>query len=496
MEVGSEMPGVNFLNMFKPTSLVQPKFLGRGSYGTVVSVVGRLDNTVYALKRIKLKRSLPKKCLREVKILSCLNHRNILRYFNAWIQVGGDETHELNFHHLATCTEPADGISSLVSLSDTDSECDLTDVEEEQKLNEAPVIKLKSVSDKDDFLRHCFLCEAEYQDFVTKTDQWRKIDKALHGVDLCMQCYLKSYQIAVGPISETKKSDQKPIFMYIQNEYCELNLKDFLRNFQNDYGSELVKKLQVFLDLAQQFSSGLNYLHSEGVVHRDLKPANVFIKRSWKRSEVVEGKVAGEEYEKETLTLKVGDLGAASFVEHLNFMNSLSFKDRSMVGTTLYLSPESAKRNVYSMKSDMYSFGVIVLEILLLCLKSSDFSTEMERLDLMQKIKNGDYSGLDFLMDQYTLAENGFGLRSVFEELKSLLRSILTNNVAARATAREVEEKLSNLKHKFTYGFGFSECTLHDFCSHCLHLESENKRLEAEVERLRGLLISKEKSAL
>lgn len=49
-----------------------------------------LDNRQYALKRIPLSvrsRQLYKKMRREVELLSRLNHENVVRYFNSWIEI-------------------------------------------------------------------------------------------------------------------------------------------------------------------------------------------------------------------------------------------------------------------------------------------------------------------------------------------------------------------------------------------------------------------------
>ena len=48
-----------------------------------------MDGGVYAIKRIKLNpmnKQLNKKITREVKLLSQLNHENVVRYYNSWIE--------------------------------------------------------------------------------------------------------------------------------------------------------------------------------------------------------------------------------------------------------------------------------------------------------------------------------------------------------------------------------------------------------------------------
>lgn len=64
-------------------------WLGEGAYGDVLKVKNILDNRQYAIKRIPLisrSRQIFKKMTREVQLLSQLNHENVVRYFNSWIE--------------------------------------------------------------------------------------------------------------------------------------------------------------------------------------------------------------------------------------------------------------------------------------------------------------------------------------------------------------------------------------------------------------------------
>lgn len=65
------------------------QWLGEGAYGDVLKVKNILDNRQYAIKRIPLtahSRQIFKKMTREVELLSRLNHENVVRYFNSWIE--------------------------------------------------------------------------------------------------------------------------------------------------------------------------------------------------------------------------------------------------------------------------------------------------------------------------------------------------------------------------------------------------------------------------
>lgn len=64
-------------------------YLGKGAYGDVLKVRNMLDNRQYAIKRIPLparSKQIFRKMTREVELLSRLNHENVVRYFNSWIE--------------------------------------------------------------------------------------------------------------------------------------------------------------------------------------------------------------------------------------------------------------------------------------------------------------------------------------------------------------------------------------------------------------------------
>lgn len=62
-------------------------------------VRNKLDDCLYAIKRIKLTQTniaVNKKIMREVKLLSSLNHENVVRYYNSWLE--NLETEEIRRH--------------------------------------------------------------------------------------------------------------------------------------------------------------------------------------------------------------------------------------------------------------------------------------------------------------------------------------------------------------------------------------------------------------
>jgi translation initiation factor 2-alpha kinase 4 len=68
--------------------------VGSGAFGVVLKVKNRIDMCTYAIKRIRLNPSndlLNKQITREIKLLSRLNHENVVRYYSTWM-----EKHEID----------------------------------------------------------------------------------------------------------------------------------------------------------------------------------------------------------------------------------------------------------------------------------------------------------------------------------------------------------------------------------------------------------------
>merc|ERR1719186_1605551 len=66
------------------------KWIGKGGFGDVIKVRNKLDGRQYAIKSIRLNpsnKTVNRKIMREVQLLSRLNHENVVRYYNAWQEV-------------------------------------------------------------------------------------------------------------------------------------------------------------------------------------------------------------------------------------------------------------------------------------------------------------------------------------------------------------------------------------------------------------------------
>lgn len=104
---------------------------------------------------------------------------------------------------------------------------------------------------------------------------------------------------------------------------------------------------QLRFKIAAEIGTGLLFLHQtkpEPLVHRDLKPANILLDRNF--------------------VAKISDVGLARLVPPSVADSVTQYRMTSTAGTFCYIDPEYQQTGMLGVKSDIYSLGIIFLQIL------------------------------------------------------------------------------------------------------------------------------------
>ncbi|KAM6897781.1 eukaryotic translation initiation factor 2-alpha kinase 1 [Xenentodon cancila] len=382
--------------------------LGKGSYGNVFKVMNKLDGQHYAMKKILIKRVSKEDCmkvLREVKVLSSLQHVNVVGYHTAWMEhvqpaaysesilpalespgkhyISDDSldnsgtSSSIVFQSLSHA--PTDAASSAKVPSETHPVRAVTSTQEGQVAcpkmirripeNYVPCVFLgqrgsvKSSKCPVTGWESAALLEEESSRSSSELNNNPCIDKD------CQQWAGKH-------IKSRSKEVQFHLMLYIQMQLCDRSLKDWISERNTQPKEQQISNClydcvdaEHTLNLLRHILEGVEYIHSKGIMHRDLKPRNIFLHGH-------------------NCHVRIGDFGLACkdiLVDGHNRTTSAGSDSThtSGVGTFVYASPEQLKGSHYDSKSDMYSVGVVALELF------QPFGTEMERVRTLGDLRDG-----------------------------------------------------------------------------------------------------------
>lgn len=380
-------------------------FIAGGGFGKVFKARHKLDGIVYAIKKITIRSTSINNVLlhlTEVKTLASLNHQNIVPYKAAWLepylapqQAAIEAPESSSEDESDTTTDSSDTTSQLKTNGYGDSsKCDNSSSDfiqfaDSNKDEEPPASPQPNGNDGDQM--DTVICK--YRDRRKKIS----IEKSQPHVKL------------------------KWATLYIQTKLCHLTLKDFLdarnksKNYEEFYAQFIRERrqqiyeehleerfhahiskrngdlhysqsfeshrssrtcsesddsferslvnenpthLDVVTDIFTQLLNGLAYIHSRKIVHHDIKPSNIFV------SVEPSGKI----------TVQLGDFGLSCPLQEAH--TGAGF------GTPLYAAPEQLAGEC-NFKSDIYSLGIILLELLV------PFSTDMERASTIKAVRTG-----------------------------------------------------------------------------------------------------------
>ncbi len=174
------------------------------------------------------------------------------------------------------------------------------------------------------------------------------------------------------------------------------------------------------IEIFKQILCGLEYLHSKKIIHRDIKTLNIFLHK--------DGRV------------KIGDLGIAKVLLYSSCAHTI-------IGTPLYLAPEVCQEKPYNEKSDIWSLGCVLYELITF---SVPFNAQ-NYVKLCAKISKGIYDPLPSDIKKMYSAE-----------FLRLIELILQKNPDKRPTIKEIRcyKILNNLQNEKIENLNF--CNLNN----------------------------------
>ena len=412
----------------------QVGLLSSGSFGQVFHAVNKTDEQPYAVKRVPFhatgysKESL-QQVTREVQCLAACDHPHVVRYYTSWLEPSwmtgsGGKAPVIPTPVAKLLTNGS--LSAAQQESSADSSSDLLDYFRDSKLyqkqqprrrrrfsfdNSGKSASWKPMGDdedssdgeEDDGDDHVRFEFGNFNDDDDDFGSCRSVPDDDDESDIFERSrpaeqssarddsYLDDL-FGRGRPGKKKSKQQQPTYRYqiclfIQMQLCHPStLADWIRarNRQMEE-STLAERLQPTLQIFDQICSGLAHVHQKGIVHRDLKPANIFASQDG--SSFLIG-----DFGLSKLLQKTPNTGASARKEERLLLmyqpingeekwkecteNEPSWKDplTAGVGTASYASPEQVTSRSYGKEADIFSAGLILLE--LLCC----FCTEHERL--------------------------------------------------------------------------------------------------------------------
>lgn len=188
-------------------------------------------------------------------------------------------------------------------------------------------------------------------------------------------------------------------------ELCEKTLENWLefRN-QHNYNVIIGEKENKII---HQVLLALSYVHQKSIMHRDINPKNIFLTNLRNES--------GD------ILVQLGDFGLARELsnEPSNLDNSSASSHLGPVGTRSYAAPEQLRGINYDNKVDMYSLGLVILELYYA------MRTFSEKLHLFANVRK----------DNTQLPKE---LKKHFPEINNYIKELLSHNPDSRPSANSL----------------------------------------------------------
>lgn len=462
---------------------VELDVVGKGGYGKVYKVKHKLDNFLYAVKRImvspqrlqRIQENGPQemeKMLEEVRALARFDHGNIVRYQNCWLEFttapadvpppptaysragryiegvsdsGGQvDGLQIGFDSMSfgdpfgQRTDPEAGI--VFENSDTDTgrgadesqdglyfsiDNDNTPKRRKRTYSQASQATVASKSSARSHMSTIESVNGEDDDEIEVIP--RSYDPRYPDSTTDLSQSMVSHSDVPNQLV-TARTNGPVLTLNVQMSLYDTNLAAYISSEPAPISANHLEHCFhpcISMELLSSIVSGVEYLHDQGVVHRDLKPANVFLALSASKKPPTGSINLSSCHHcpsRECLhvTPRIGDFGLVAALGNECFDADTAAKP---VGTEFYR-PEGGDVRV-SEKLDVFALGVVAFEML------CKFSTRMERIDALTRLRRGQYP-------------DGFA-ESVGSNIQDLIGCMVHADETKRSSCDEVKQNLQRI---------------------------------------------------
>lgn len=389
------------------TDFTEIEKISHGGFGEVFKAQHKIDKHIYAIKKILISSDHVNTVLshfREVNTFASLNHLNVVAYKSCWLE-------PLIFYQ-AEHHKPLDNDDSYTLSVMSQENIQVT------RSNNDDSLRLHSDSFTVDFQysegheKH----ESEEDETRSQLAEIRKLS-SLNGSGDDKALMVPHVKIAWS-------------VLYIQMKLCQKTLRHFLdeRNnyatFQSYYNEQNLmaeNESVVALNIFAQICNGLEYIHNKSIVHHDLKPSNVFIS-----------------FDYDVPVFQLGDFGLSCPLEESKVTKHDGF------GTRLYAAKEQIEGKICTKKSDIYSLGIIFIELISKCGTFMECSKKVDRIKQSELVDDIDPSICHLISKLLNVKHEQ---RPCIMELKDEIRQLIENDEVSKlknmivAKDKEIESR-------------------------------------------------------
>ncbi|CAA7018703.1 unnamed protein product [Microthlaspi erraticum] len=226
---------------------------------------------------------------------------------------------------------------------------------------------------------------------------------------------IQGFRNEVALISRVQHNNLVRLLGYCDNEDHKILVYEFLENSSlNKYifdsaRSPIILEWEDRLKIINGIARGLLYLHQDSryrIIHLDLKPDNVLLGKD--------------------LVPKISDFGMAETLRN----NETEANATTTAGTFGYMAPEYQSHGIFSAKSDVFSYGVMILEIVS-GKKNRDYPKQNDGDQLLSVIWNNWSQGKGLEIVDSVIMNSPFGSKTELQIIRCIQIGLLCVQVDA-----------------------------------------------------------------